>query len=59
MLITQNGESKIDLMDIDTYQRQQTMALLKILALGGKQIQDNGNPCSRSRVQDTQYAGPG
>lgn len=42
MLITQNGESKIDLMDVATYQQQQqTMALLKILALGKQQIQEN------------------
>lgn len=42
MLITQNGESKIVLVDVETYQQQQqTMALLKILALGKKQIQEN------------------
>lgn len=42
MLITQNGESKIVLMDVATYQQQQqTMALLKILALGKQQIQEN------------------
>lgn len=41
MLITQNGESKIVLMDVATYQQQQqTMALLKILALGKQQIQE-------------------
>lgn len=42
MLITQNGESKIVLVDVATYQQQQqTMALLKILALGKQQIQEN------------------
>jgi prevent-host-death family protein len=39
-VITQNGEAKVVLQDIDSYeQTQETMALLKILALGNRQIE--------------------
>ncbi len=35
MLITQNGEAKLVVMDVESYEQQeQTMALLKLLALG-------------------------
>lgn len=41
LVITQNGEAKAVLMDIVTYdQTQETMALLKILALGKRQIEE-------------------
>ncbi len=41
MIITQNGEAKAVLQDIVSYeQTQETMALLKILALGNRQIED-------------------
>ena len=41
LIITQNGEAKMVVMDIDSYEKQQeTMALLKILALGNKQIEE-------------------
>ena len=40
MIITQNGEAKAVLQDIDSFeQTQETMALLKILALGTRQIE--------------------
>ncbi len=40
MVITQNGEAKVVLQDIGSYeQTQQTMALLKILALGMRQVE--------------------
>ena len=40
LIITQNGEAKAVVQDIDTYeQTQETMALLKILALGNRQIE--------------------
>ena len=40
LVITQNGEAKVVLQDIDSYeQTQETMALLKILALGNRQIE--------------------
>jgi len=40
LIITQNGEAKAVLQDIASYEEtQETMALLKILALGTKQIE--------------------
>ncbi len=39
MVITQNGEAKAVIQDVATYEdTQETLALLKILALGNKQI---------------------
>ncbi len=39
MIITQNGEAKMVVQDIESYEKtQQTLALLKILALGQQQI---------------------
>jgi prevent-host-death family protein len=41
MVITQNGEAKVVIQDIDSYEKtQQTMALLKILALGMRQVEE-------------------
>ena len=41
LVITQNGEAKVVLQDIASYeQAQETMALLKILALGNRQIEE-------------------
>ena len=43
MVITQNGEAKAVMQDIKSYeQTQETMALLKMLALGQRQV-DEGN----------------
>jgi len=40
MLITQNGEAKLVVMDIKSYEEQEeTFALLKILALGSHEIE--------------------
>jgi prevent-host-death family protein len=40
LIITQNGEAKVVIQDIESYeQNQQAMALLKILALGMSQIE--------------------
>jgi prevent-host-death family protein len=40
LVITQNGEAKVVLQNIESYeQTQETMALLKILALGNRQIE--------------------
>ena len=40
MIITQNGEAKMVVQDIESYEKtQQTLALLKVLALGQKQIE--------------------
>ena len=39
-IITQNGEAKVVVQDIDSYeQMQETVSLLKILALGSRQIE--------------------
>ena len=41
MVITQNGEAKAVMQDVATYeQTQETLALLKILALGKRQIEE-------------------
>ncbi len=41
LVITQNGETKVVIQDIESYeQTQETMALLKILALGTRQIEE-------------------
>jgi prevent-host-death family protein len=41
LIITQNGEAKAVMQDIESYeQTQETMALLKILALGSRQIEE-------------------
>lgn len=41
MVITQNGEAKLVVQDIHSYELQQeSMALLKILALGNRQIEE-------------------
>ena len=40
LIITQNGEAKAVMQDIDSYERmQETVALLKILALGNHQVE--------------------
>jgi prevent-host-death family protein len=41
LIITRNGEAKVVIQDIKTYEAaQETMALLKILALGNRQIEE-------------------
>ena len=41
LVITQNGEAKVVIQDIESYeQSQEAMALLKILALGMRQIEE-------------------
>lgn len=41
LVITQNGEAKVVMQDIVSYENtQETMALLKILALGNRQIEE-------------------
>ena len=41
LVITQNGEAKVIIQDIESYeQTQETMALLKILALGTRQVEE-------------------
>lgn len=41
MLITQNGEAKLVVMDVRSYEEhQETLAMLKLLALGKKQVEN-------------------
>jgi prevent-host-death family protein len=41
LIITQNGEAKAVMQDVATYDRtQDTLALLKILALGRRQVEE-------------------
>ena len=52
MLITQNGEAKLVVMDVKSYEEQEeTMALLKILALGNREIEQG-----RFRAADDVFA---
>ncbi|WGY70078.1 type II toxin-antitoxin system Phd/YefM family antitoxin [Burkholderia cepacia] len=40
MLITQNGEAKLVVMDVKSYEEhEETLALLKLLALGNREIE--------------------
>ena len=40
LIITQNGKAKVVIQDIDSYEEtQETVALLKILALGSRQVE--------------------
>ena len=42
MFITQNGEAKLVVMDVQSYEEQEeTLALLKILALGNREIEQS------------------
>lgn len=40
LLITQNGEAKLVVMDVRTYEEQaETLAMLKLLAMGNREIE--------------------
>ena len=40
MIITQNGEAKVVIQDIESYeQMQETLVLLKVLALGNREVE--------------------
>ncbi len=61
MIITQNGEAKVILQDIKLYEKtQESLALLKILALGNKSRQaghlkpiDQAFQSIRKRIQES------
>lgn len=41
LIITQNGEAKLVVMDVKSFEEQEdTMALLKLLAMGNQEIED-------------------
>lgn len=53
MVITQNGEATAVLQDIASYERdQQTLALLKILALGNQQITQGRTVSATQAISD-------
>jgi prevent-host-death family protein len=52
MIITQNGEAKAVIQDVTSYEEtQETLALLKILALGSQQV-ERGESTPISEVAD-------
>ncbi len=52
LVITQNGEAKVVIQDIETYEdTQETLAVLKILALGSREI-DEGRTLPAGEVID-------
>jgi prevent-host-death family protein len=52
MIITQNGEATVILQDIESYVKtQQSLALLKILALGNKQIENGQTETASSLIK--------
>jgi prevent-host-death family protein len=52
VVITQNGEAKAVLQDVASYERQQeTLALLKVLALGAAQVEAGRTKPMRSVVE--------
>jgi len=58
LVITQNGEAKAVLQDIASFeQAQETMALLKILALGNRQIEAGELEPAASVVQRLETGG--
>lgn len=60
LIITQNGEAKAVVQDIDSFERlQESVALLKILALGNRQIEAGEvQPASKvlAQLRDRQRA---
>lgn len=52
LIITQNGEAKVVIQDITSYEQpQETIALLKILALGTRQIEEGKTQLAGDSVQ--------
>ena len=51
MIITQNGEARVVVQDIESYERtEETLALLKILALGNRQVEQGKVTPARSAL---------
>lgn len=58
LIITQNGEAKAVLQDIESYEEtQETLAFLKILALGNRQIEEGRVRSAAEVVRDLREAG--
>ncbi len=59
MVITQNGEAKAVLQDVDSFeQAQETLALLKLLALGQKDIDAGRTKAARSVAERLRAKAP-
>ena len=57
MIITQNGEAKAVIQNIVDYERmQETMALLKVLALGKQQVEAGSVSSAKSAIQDIRHS---
>lgn len=53
LLITQNGEARLVVMDVASWEQQeQTLALLKLLALGNRQIEAGQHRDAESVLAD-------
>ena len=51
-MVTQNGEAKAVIQDIASYEEtQETMALLKILALGNRQVEEGRIISAKDAIQ--------
>lgn len=58
LIITQNGEAKVVVQDIESYeQTQETIALLKILALGNMQIETGKTENAQSVIDRIRKTG--
>lgn len=58
LLITQNGEAKLVVMDVKSYEEQEeTLALLKILALGNREIEQGKFRSAKDVFGDLDQAG--
>jgi len=52
LIITRNGEAKAVIQDIESYEQTlETMALLKILALGSRQVEEGGVQASEDVIR--------
>jgi len=52
MIITQNGEAKLVVQDIESFEEtQELLAMLKILALGTRQIENDDVTSAESAIQ--------
>ena len=51
LIVTQNGEAKAVIQDIISYEEtQETMALLKILALGNQQVEEGRTVAAKDAI---------
>ena len=60
LIITQNGEAKVVLQDIESYEQgQETMALLKMLAMGMRQVEEGKVQPAGDAIQRLRGRGKG